>query len=226
MATAARRQAWLGERTTLAAVVVLAALWSLATVAAPGFIAWLRVDSTEKSLSEGPCEWFENVLLVACVLAWGAAAWWVRRNPVALAIAVAMGLQTVLLLGEELDWGRELGLVSPGGYRNLRRAMLGWWGVPETLGSILLMGVFGAFFVLPLVPIGPLRRWLERMGPVRAEPGDALALYSVPVLWLLTARVAVPLSVEFVQLAIYAVVAIVTLRVALATRADVASRPA
>lgn len=215
---AVRGTRWWGERASPVAVTVLAVAWAVAILAFPGFIQWLRVDADQKSISEGPCEWAEDVVLLSCLVLWAAVTWWSRRDSLRLGVAVAMTLQLVVVLGEELDWGRELGMRGFVGERNFRRIALTELGVSESVGAVVLMSILGLFFAWPLVPSARAARWLARIAPLHAEPADGLALFALPLLCLMMARVGAPPSVEFVQLAGYVVLALVSIRVAAAVR--------
>ena len=196
----------------------LAVLWAVAILAFPSVIEWMRVDANQKSTSEGPCEWAEDALLVSCLAFWAATGWWMKRDPARLAVALSMTLQVAIVLGEELDWGRELGLAGFVGERNLRRIGFTELGVSESTCAVVLMGVLGLFFAWPLVPGARPARWLERVAPLRAAPGDALALFALPLICLVMDRVGAPPSVEFVQISGYLVLTLVSLRIVLATR--------
>jgi hypothetical protein len=196
----------------------LAALWTSASIAAPSVMRSLHLDPAEKS-TEGPFEWIENGLLALCVALWAFVGWQTRDDRLRRAVALAVTLQVALLLGEEIDWGQSFGLGLPGGYRNLRRLLYERWLVSETVGAGVVMAGLGVFFGWPLLPFAAAQRWWDRVAPARAEPGDALALFSLPLLWLVMARIDQGPSLEFVQSGAYLVLGVASLRAARGARA-------
>lgn len=205
------------ERASIVAVLALAFVWMVASITAPAAMHWLHLDPGEKP-TEGPFEGIENLLLGLSSLLWTFVAGRVRRDPPRSSLAALVALQILVVLGEEMDWGQSFGLGLPG-VRNLRILLHERLHVPEAIAAALLMAGLGAFFVAPLVPLEAVRRWLDRIAPVRAEAGDALALFMLPLLWMMMARLGRGPVVEFIQLGAYLVLGVVSLRGAAASRA-------
>lgn len=186
---------------------------------APDLLRWLHLDPSVPA-TEGPFEWLENALLVVCALLWACTAHWLRRDRLRAALAVLLVLQILVVLGEETDWGQVLGLGLPGGQRDLRRQLQVHLGLSERDGALVLMAGLVAFFALPLAPIAPVRRLLDRIAPVHALLGDSLALFALPLAWLVMERIDRGPSTEFGQTGGYLVLFVASLRATLAARSE------
>lgn len=221
-ATRAVRQTprdWLAPRTSLFIVLVLCAVWGPLAFFVPAATTWLHIDAAAPTTDEGPIDALQNVLLPVEIALWAWIAFRCRGERLHLVLASLMVLQLVVVLGEEVDWGRTLGFPGLPGHRNLRM-----WGrdvgLLQRWDDAIAPAAYFLFFLLsPLVPVAALRRWRERAAPVRAERGDALAVAALPLFWFFVKGVGGGRpSMEVVQLGGYLVVGVVTLRVVRALR--------
>jgi hypothetical protein len=204
---------WPRGASSVVLVLAIILAWIAALLLAPAAMAWFTPDPHVHPGHEGPVETVENVIVPIVIGLWLVIAYRHRANRRAVVLAALMALQFVLVLGEETDWGQNLGLRAPG-WRNLRmegRAA----GLLEPWNDALVPTAFFLFFMLvPLVPLARVRRWLERAAPVRAEIGDGVAVVLLPPMWIGTSQLVVPLtSVELIQIGAYAITLNVAIRI-------------
>lgn len=212
--SAPSRPWWTRGAGSLAWVLALHVVWILVSLAAPTTMAWLNPDPIGHPEVEGPLEAFENVLLPVCIVLWVAIAWRHRGDRARVVLALLMVLQMAFVLGEEVDWGQTIGLRGFGGWRNVRM-LLRDHGLLQRWNDALVPTAYYLFFmIVPLVPLAPVRRWLDRVAPVRAEVGDALAVIVLPPAWMTISHLVVPQkSVELIQLSAYTVATNVAIRI-------------
>lgn len=191
---------WARTHPSLVLVLGIDLAWAVAALAAP----WdRRYWAGEGSV----VELLEVGLALACAGAWGWIASRVRGLPRAL--AALMVAQLALMIAEELDACAALHLP----HRNLRQATRGI--LPDILDTPLAAAYLLFFLFAPLVPLARARAWLERAAPVRAEPGDSVAvivgMLATLVVWGVAGDKAIG---ELQQVVVYSVLALVTARVA------------
>ena len=189
-----------------ALIATLTLVWFVtAAVSPPALLSVLTRGS-----AEGPLEWLEALLVVGLLAGWLLLGWRYRARPALRWFSLLMVLQLILVLGEELDWGLELGLHRTGA-RNLRMVAreLGWDWFQAAATVPVLLGLIAA----PLLPSARVRAWLGRLHPVRATVGDALAgLVALPAHFVIKWTFEHRLHTEYLQLTVYLVVAVITFR--------------
>jgi hypothetical protein len=205
---------WLRTHPSVATVLGINVGWTLiaaASTEARPWGPWLwRGDGS-------PVEVFELVLLLVYIPTWAWIAIRLRRSDTRSRrwiLAALMVVQLLVLFAEELDWGDAL---AP--FRNLRQVL--HLVLPQVLDSPAVSAYLLAFLFAPLVPLARVQSWLmERAAPVRAERDDAWATLAAPlcslVVWPLVGDQSLG---ELHQLGVYAVLGIVTARVARRTAA-------
>jgi hypothetical protein len=199
---------------SIVALLALAAGWLIVAGLSPATMEQLHIGPMPQPL-EGKFEWAQETLLTLCVVAWAVIAWNVRRQRAALAVAVAMTLQVALVLGEELDWGAELGLPGWQRHRNFR-VFFRDYGITQKWDDTLpTTFVWLAFYAAAIFPWARARRKAAATtAPVAAVPLEALALALVFPAWgALWLALGGKQSGEFLQMGTYFVVAMTTARI-------------
>lgn len=206
----------LADGTSLAIVLGLALWWVAVSIVSPNTMRWLCIYPVPHP-TEGPFEWAEELVLALCLVGWVVITRRVASRRLTFALSLAMLVQLVLALGEELDWGQELGLPWFSRHRNLRMFLRNE-GLPRPLDDIVVPTFFVLFLLCPLVPLARVQRWLERAAPIRASLGDALATFALIPVWLaMGVALGQRQPMEFVQMGGYLVVLVITVRVLRAT---------
>lgn len=191
---------WARAHPSLVLVLAVNLAWAVAALAMP----W---SPTFWAGEGSPVEALEVALAVACAGVWS----WVasRQSGLPHTLAWLMVLQLAFIVAEELDACAALHL----SYRNLRQASRGI--LPDILDTPLAAAYLLFFLLAPLVPLARARAWLERAAPVRAEPGDSVAvivgMLATLVVWGVAGDKAIG---ELQQVVVYSVLALVTARVA------------
>jgi hypothetical protein len=191
---------------------LLLVAWAAVALVTPGAIAaFIHPVAAVPFITEGPADWIEEALLITAVGYWTVITARARRLDTArFAVAAVMWVQLAVLLGEEFDWGQNIGLRPIGG-KNLRE-LLRAHGIKDLYPMV---GTAMVYFLVPLVPVPRVRAFLARLGPIVATPWDAVAVLALivdkAVLRLVTG---VEAPSQFVHLGIYTILLLLAIRIA------------
>lgn len=205
-----RLQTWRG----VAIAIAFLACWSVFAAIWPDEAAHFSIRHDPTVGAEAPLELPELFVLLGSFVAWVVIAARSRGRGPALGVSLAMVAQLVLIVGEELDWGRLLGLQLWDGPRNLRVAIRATGWLSPMLDPLAFVPVLVSYFLVPLVPLRPVRRFLAAADPVCARVPESVAAI-VAVFGFALAHLALGRVVPFgiLESTLYLVLASVSARV-------------